>query len=64
MFTELYSYNQGGAMTRKRLQVSTRVVNNGNVSIQPANLDTSQTYDNEGKALTVKYPDTQMLNTT
>ena len=55
-FTELYSYNQGGAVTRKRLTV-------GNLPGFPASLETSQTYDNEGKPLTVKYPDTQMLNT-
>jgi YD repeat-containing protein len=48
-FTEQYSYTQAGLVTTKRLAVT--------AGSRTANLDTSQTYDNEGKVLTVKYPD-------
>jgi len=48
-FTEQYSYTQAGLVTNKRLAVT--------AGSRTANLDTSQTYDNEGKVLTVKYPD-------
>src|SRR5260370_30442751 len=46
----MYSYTPGGLATKKRLTASAA----GSVS-----LETSQTYDNEGKVLTVKYPDVQ-----
>jgi hypothetical protein len=47
--TEEYSYTQGGLMTGKRLAVKSG-------TLQPVNLDTYQTYDNEGKPVSVKYP--------
>jgi len=46
-FNETYSYTQGGLMTKKWLQQA-------NFGLS---LETFQTYDNEGKVLTVKYPD-------
>ncbi len=50
LFTEMYSYTPGGLATKKWL-----IASNG--SSQSFQLETSQTYDNEGKALTVKFPD-------
>jgi len=52
-FTELYSYTPGGLVTRKRLSVKGDYTR-GRATVS---LETSQTYDNEGKVLTVKYPD-------
>jgi hypothetical protein len=48
-FTEMYSYPAEDLALKKRLSVS-----NGS---QVSQLDTSQTYDNGGKVLAVKYPD-------
>jgi YD repeat-containing protein len=50
-FTDMYSYTPGGLVTKKRLKTQ-------NAASQTFQLKTSQPYDNEGKALTVKYPDT------
>jgi YD repeat-containing protein len=47
----MYSYTQGGLVTKKRLSVL-------NSAGQTTSLDTSQTYDSQGRLLTVKYPDT------
>lgn len=52
-FRELYSYNSAGLVTKKRLrQVRTDT---------SANLDGAWTYDNEGRMLTLAYPDAWQL---
>ena len=58
-FQERYSYTAGGLVTRKRLTVTENVAPPGNTNLKSVDLDTAQTYDNEGKVLTVKYPDTK-----
>jgi YD repeat-containing protein len=55
-FRERYSYTKGGLVEKKRLTVTMNANPNG-YNVQSVNLDTAQTYDNEGKVLTVKYPD-------
>jgi RHS repeat-associated protein len=52
-FTEQYSYTQAGLVTKKRLAVAAHIGN----PLTTVNLDTSQTYDNQGRVLTVTYPD-------
>jgi hypothetical protein len=51
-FQERYSYTKGGLVEKKRLTVTANVNPNG-YTAQSVNLDTAQTYDNEGKVLTV-----------
>jgi RHS repeat-associated protein len=57
-FRERYSYTPGGLVTRKRLTVTDAPNPDLPDSLQSVSLDTAQTYDNAGKVLTVKYPDT------
>jgi YD repeat-containing protein len=57
-FTEMYSYIRGGAVSRKRLTLTPGLTSTTGSFEPPSSLDTTQTYDNEGKVLTVKYPDT------
>jgi YD repeat-containing protein len=54
--SEQYSYTPAGLMTGKRLAVTANVAPG---TPRTVNLDTFQTYDNEGKVLTVTYPDSK-----
>ena len=49
-------------VTRKRLTVTADAGSQGNPMIRSRDLDTAQTYDNEGKVMTVKYLDTLGFN--
>ena len=51
-FTEMYNYSLAGGKTGKRLRV-TRPYGGGTTSV---NLDSSYTYDNEGRTTAVQYP--------
>jgi YD repeat-containing protein len=53
-FSDQYSYTQGGLVTKKRLAVTAEVAPG---TPRTTNLETSQTYDNQGRVLTVTYPD-------
>jgi RHS repeat-associated protein len=54
-FTEMYAYTKPGEMSGKRLQVNETIPVTG---ILMSNLDTTYTYDNEGKMISVSYPTT------
>jgi len=64
-FTEQYSYNQGGAKTNKGLLITRTLQWQGNCcgnnppsgsGPSTADLESSYTYDNEGRMLSVHYP--------
>ena len=58
--SEQYSYTPAGLMTGKRLAVTANVAPG---TPRTVNMDTFQTYDNEGKVLTVTYPDSKTTST-
>src|SRR5260370_11886413 len=51
-----YSYTPAGLVTKKRLSLTANV-SPQSTTLRTANLDTSQTYDSQGRVLTVTYPD-------
>jgi YD repeat-containing protein len=51
-----YSYTPAGLVTKKRLSLTANV-STQSTTLRTANLDTSQTYDSQGRVLTVTYPD-------
>jgi YD repeat-containing protein len=50
-FRQMYSYTPGGLVTKKRFSFT---------GAHADSLEMSQTYDNEGKIATVKYPDVRV----
>jgi len=55
-FTEMYSYNSGGARTKKRFRTA-----RSGVAV-PSDLDSSYTYDNEGRMTDQYYPNAWALD--
>jgi RHS repeat-associated protein len=56
LFREMYSYTAAGLRTKKRLRAAKDI--GAPYGVQSADLDGVWTYDNEGRVVTVKYPDT------